>query len=137
MILMAESDDAKLIEDLAQTMAGRGYLLPHHALMAVALPGMLEDYDRLYRSVAQTPRHLSPYQREAIWLAILATREESLGTHHVARFLEAGGNAAEVDALLAIAGLANGAVVFGFASQRWSPHVPGSDFESAGTRAVQ
>ena len=123
--------------DLARTREGRGYLLPHHGLMAIALPEVLEDYDRLYRSVALTARHLSVYEREAIWLAILATREEGLGTHHVAKFLDAGGVNEEMDALLAIAGLARGADVFEFARNRWAPHAEGSMFETAGIRALE
>ena len=38
----------QLEEHLEEIRRKRGYLLPHHGLMATALPGMLEDYDRTF-----------------------------------------------------------------------------------------
>ena len=124
-------------DDLAEAAEKRGYLLPHHGLMAVALPGMLEDYDRLYQSVATTPRHLDLLQREAIWLAVLAARDESLGTHHVARYRDAGGEDSDLGALLAIAALARGAGAFVFAGRHWQAHASGLEAESAWAGAVE
>lgn len=122
--------DVKDLEKiLRETRQRRGYLLPHHGLMALALPGMLEDYDRLYSSVAVRARHLDDHAREFIWLAVLAARDEALGTHHVARFQESDGSAVEVEAAVAIASFVRGAGAFRFAGRHWRPHLP--EFDAA------
>ena len=64
-------DVQELERHLDDVRRKRGYLLPHHGLMATALPGMLEDYDRLYTSLALTPRHLDRLEHEAVWLVVL------------------------------------------------------------------
>jgi alkylhydroperoxidase/carboxymuconolactone decarboxylase family protein YurZ len=120
--------DVKELEQLLrETGRRRGYLLPHHGLMAVALPGMLEDYDRLYASVATTARELDEHAREFVWLAVLAARDEALGTHHVARFRAAGGTAGQVGDALAIAAIARGAGAYAFAERHWAAHLPDLD----------
>lgn len=117
-------DVSELERTLREARDRRGYLLPHHGLMAVALPGMLEDYDRLYASVATTARRLDEHAREFVWLTVLAARDEALGTHHLARFRDAGGTVGQIGDALAVAAIARGAGACEFAERCWSPHVP-------------
>jgi alkylhydroperoxidase/carboxymuconolactone decarboxylase family protein YurZ len=118
-------------EDMAARLARirdrRGYLLPHHGLMAVSMPGMLDAYDDLYSSIAFEPHALSRHNHEFVWLAVLITQHEVLGTHHIARFHEAGGTDAELADVLSIAAVAGGGHLYRFVDQHWMPHLPGLD----------
>jgi len=120
-----------LEERLAAVRAKRGYLLPHHGLMAVALPGMLEDYDRLYASLALTPRHLDRRDHETVWLALLVAVREPLGTHHLARFREAGGSMEGLTAAVRVAAFCQGAPAWCFVESAWSPHLDDFDARTA------
>lgn len=124
-----DTDDrlAALERELEQVRAERGYLLPHHGLMATALPGMLEDYDRLYHSLALTPRHLDRVDHEIVWLTVLIAVNESLGTHHLARYRDAGGDPDRVPDIVNLAGFCRGATVWTFVADAWRPHLPDFD----------
>jgi len=126
--------DAK--DGLEAVRARRGYLLPHHGLMATALPGMLEDYDRLYGALALTPRHLDRREHESVWLAVLMAVNEALGTHHIARFRDAGGTDREVADLVALSAFVRGAGTFTFVARHWSPHLEGLDPERRYTEGL-
>ena len=78
---------------LSDIHAKRGYLLPHHGLMAISAPHLLERYDSRYSVLALEERHLSRHAHEFVWLGVLISCEESLGSHHVKRFVDAGGDA--------------------------------------------
>ena len=56
--------------------AKRGYLLPHHGLMAISTPHLLERYDSLYSALALEERHLSRQAHEFVWLGVLISCEE-------------------------------------------------------------
>ena len=119
------ADDIEL--SLAKVHEERGYLLPHHGLMAVALPGMLESYDRLYHDLALTPRHLSRLDHEIVWLGVLIAVNEALGTHHIARFRDAGGDESLLPDIMSLAAWSAGASVWTFVEGAWSPHLPDFD----------
>ena len=74
----------------------RGYLLPHHGLLALSAPNLLQHYDQLYSSLTLTDRYLDRHDHEFVWLGVLMSTQEALGTHHVQRFLNAGGTVDEV-----------------------------------------
>ncbi|MEE4172861.1 MAG: hypothetical protein V2I57_01255 [Xanthomonadales bacterium] len=120
-------DAQELERHLDDVRRKRGYLLPHHGLMATALPGMLEDYDRLYTSLALTPRHLERLDHEVVWLVVLIAVNESLGTHHLARYREAGGDSSSLRDIIALAGFCRGASAWGFVADSWSAHLPDLD----------
>jgi alkylhydroperoxidase/carboxymuconolactone decarboxylase family protein YurZ len=124
----AEISTQALTESLRTVRDKRGYLLPHHGLMAVALPGMLDDYDRLYTSLALTPRHLNRHQHEYVWLAVLIAMNEALGTHHIERFHAAGGRAEELAEITALAAFLRGATAYRFVEESWQQHLP--EFEA-------
>ena len=109
---------------LSDIHAKRGYLLPHHGLMAISTPDLLERYDSLYSTLALTERHLSRHAHEFIWLGVLISCEESLGSHHVKRFVDAGGDAAHLGLATAISAMAKGSEGYLFVEDHWVPHLP-------------
>lgn len=121
---MQPDDLAKFLQ---QVQAKRGYLLPHHGLMAVSSPEMLEAYDSLYTSIALTERVLSRHAHEFVWMGVLIATDEILGTHHIKRFRDAGGTDAELAAATAITALAKGCPAYHFVNDYWLPHLPDFD----------
>ncbi|GIR71027.1 MAG: hypothetical protein CM15mP74_22780 [Halieaceae bacterium] len=103
--------------------AKRGYLLPHHGLMAISTPHLLERYDSLYSTLALEERHLSRHAHEFVWLGVLISCEESLGSHHVKRFVDAGGDAAHLGLAIAISAMAKGSEGYLFVEDHWVPHL--------------
>ncbi|WP_405234804.1 hypothetical protein [Lentisalinibacter orientalis] len=102
----------------------RGYLLAHHGLMALAGNGLLEAYDALYTRLTLTPGYLSRHEHEFVWMAVLMSLDEPLGTHHIPRYLEAGGSREEFDGILAITALAKGVSCYQFVEENWLDHLP-------------
>ena len=108
---------------LSNIYAERGYLLPHHGLMAISTPHLLERYDSLYSAIALEERHLSRHAHEFVWLGVLISCEESLGSHHIKRFLDAGGDAANLGLATAISAMARGSDGYLFVEDHWVPHL--------------
>jgi alkylhydroperoxidase/carboxymuconolactone decarboxylase family protein YurZ len=100
--------------------AKRGYLLPHHGLMALAFPELLAGYDAAYTALALSDRFLSHHDREFVWLAMLAATDEALATHHIAKLREAGGTDQTIGQAFAAAAWALGAEAHDFAARAWS-----------------
>ena len=122
-------DENELGRYLDQIRGKRGYLLPHHGLMAVSMPQLLETYDALYTTLALTPRHLSRHDHEFVWLGILIAKDEIIGTHHIKRFHEGGGTNDELDDVLAVTAFARGCRAYHFVNQHWMAHLPDIDPE--------
>ncbi|WP_439496010.1 carboxymuconolactone decarboxylase family protein [Bosea sp. (in: a-proteobacteria)] len=120
----AMSDSAALSERLSAVRAKRGYLLPHHGLMAISAPALLDAYDAAYTAIALTDRTLSHHDREFVWLAILIATDEAIATHHIAKFRAAGGSDAEVEVILTLTALALGFEAYRFVDRHWLPHLP-------------
>jgi alkylhydroperoxidase/carboxymuconolactone decarboxylase family protein YurZ len=129
-------DAAELERRLADVRAKRGYLLPHHGLLALSAPRLLEAYDAAYTALALDRRVLDEHDRELVWLAILIATDEAIATHHIAKFKAAGGTNEEVEAVLRLTALAVGATTYGFVERHWLPHLPGLDLDAAHGRAV-
>ena len=117
---MSASTLAELEARLREVRAKRGYLLPHHGLMALAFPKLLAGYDAAYTALALDDRVLSHHDREFVWLGVLAATDERVATHHIAKFRAAGGTDATIGAAFAAAALAIGAEAFDFAARDWS-----------------
>jgi alkylhydroperoxidase/carboxymuconolactone decarboxylase family protein YurZ len=128
---------ADLEARLAAVKAKRGYLLPHHGLMALAFPKLLEGYDAAYTAMALDDRILSHHDREFVWLAVLATTDEALATHHIAKFRAAGGTDAGIGAAFAAAAFAIGAAAFDFAARDWSRQLAPFDPRAAYLEALR
>ena len=82
----------EISEQLRAIRAKRGYLLPHHGLMAVTDPQLLSAYDATYTALTLAERELSRHDHETVWLAIFIATDEALATHHIPKFLDAGGS---------------------------------------------
>jgi len=111
---------AALEARLAGVKAKRGYLLPHHGLLALTFPRLLEGYDAAYSAMALDDRVLSHHDREFVWLAVLA----------------ATGDDALIGAAFAATALAIGAEAFDFAAHRWGAQLAPFDPRAAYLEAV-
>ncbi|MBX6374152.1 MAG: hypothetical protein IRZ13_07920 [Acetobacteraceae bacterium] len=109
---------------LEEFRARRGYLLPHQGAMAAALPELQDAYGVMYRALTLEQRHLSPFEKEFVWLAILIGCEEHVGTHHVHLFYETGGTERQAEAAFRLAAWAAGAKSFAFLDRHWQGHFP-------------
>jgi alkylhydroperoxidase/carboxymuconolactone decarboxylase family protein YurZ len=124
---MSADPTAVALDRLRGVKEKRGYLLPHHGLLAITAPALLEGYDACYSALTLTPRLLPERDKEFIWLCILIVREEFLASQHLAKFRRAGGTDAEVETAVRLATLARGAVATHFISEHWQHHMPGYD----------
>ncbi len=115
----------------------RGYLLPHHGLLALAFPDLLAGYDAAYSALALADRVLSHHDREFVWLAVLAATDEALATHHIAKFRAAGGSEAGIEAAFAACAWAIGAAAHDFAARDWAAPLAPWDPHSAYLRGVR
>lgn len=97
-----------------------GFVLPHHGLMAAALPELHAAYEAMYRALTLERRHLAPLARESVWLAILSACQEPVGTHHLAKFRGTGGTEAQALAIFRLAGWAAGAPRFATLDGAWA-----------------
>ena len=66
--------DTELEAFLKAIRSKRGYLLPHHGLMAISMPQLLNAYDELYTTIALTERQLSRHDHEFVWMGVLIAR---------------------------------------------------------------
>ena len=121
---MSADDLSQLLESVREK---RGYLLPHHGLMAASMPALLEAYDGLYTALTLTERQLSRHDHEYVWLAILIATDEARATHHIPKFREAGGTDEELASILQLTALALGGSAYRFVDAYWRPHWPGLD----------
>jgi alkylhydroperoxidase/carboxymuconolactone decarboxylase family protein YurZ len=122
-------DAAEVERRLAEVRAKRGYLLPHHGLLAIAAPALLAGYDAAYTALTLTPRQMSEHAKEFVWIAVLVACDEAIATHHIAKFRAAGGSDAEIELAVRLAGFAEGAPCFAFAAEKWQRHLPAYDRE--------
>lgn len=126
---MDDTDD--LQARLAHIREKRGYLLPHHGLLATASPALLDAYDTVYSAFALTPGQTPRRDHEAIWIAVLTANEQPVATHHLARFQAEGGTDEEIAALLALTALTCGFPCWRFVQQHWQGHLPALDVREA------
>ena len=103
---------------LGARRAGRNYVLAHHGAMAAALPALHAAYDTMYAALGQGGR-LDAFEREFVWVCILAAAREPVGTHHAAQFVAAGGTAAQARVALQLAGYAHAAGTLRMAEEHW------------------
>lgn len=109
---------------LAEVRARRGYLLPHQGPMAAALPDLQDAYFVMYKSLTLTERHLDNFEKEFVWLCILAAAEEHIGTHHVQLFNESGATADQARAAWRLTAWAMGAKAYAFLDKHWQRYFP-------------
>lgn len=122
---------AEVERRLSEVRAKRGYLLPHHGLLAIAAPRLLAGYDAAYTALTLEPRHMAEHDKEFVWLAVLVACDEAIATHHIRKFRDAGGTDAEIELAIRLAAFAEGAPRFAFAAEKWQRHLPAYDRERA------
>jgi alkylhydroperoxidase/carboxymuconolactone decarboxylase family protein YurZ len=122
---------------LARIRDKRGYLLPHHGLLAVAEPVLLDAYDATYTALTLTPRALDLRHKEIVWLVILVSTGEAIATHHIDRLKRGGGTQADLEAAVALAAWADGASRFSFVDAHWAPHLDDYDAARAYRRGLE
>jgi alkylhydroperoxidase/carboxymuconolactone decarboxylase family protein YurZ len=110
-------------EALTKLREKRGYLLPHHGLLAVAEPDLLTAYDATYTALTLVDRALTERDKEIVWLTILVSTNEAIATHHIDRLHKCGGTDADLEAALALAAWSEGSAHFRFVEQNWGPHL--------------
>lgn len=118
-----------MTDDLRQRLerlrAARGFLLPHHGALAAGAPALHDAYLAMYRELTVAPRILSPLDRECVWLGILVTAREGIGTHHLELFRRHGGTTAMAESLITLAGIAPAFDALTFAADQWAAFLPG------------
>lgn len=110
----------RALEDIR---AKRGYLLPHHGLLAVSAPGLLTAYDATYTEMTLKPRAMAEREKEIVWMIVLVSTQEAIATHHIDRLVKGGGTTSDVSAALALAAWAEGAKMHKFVGDHWGPHL--------------
>jgi len=110
---------------LAEFRERRGYVMPHQGVMAAALPWLLDGYGVMYRALTLESHHLSPLEREFVWLALLVSAGEHIGTHHVDLFYRCGGTEEQAGAAFRLAAFAAGASAYEMLDLHWQGHFPG------------
>lgn len=92
--------------------------------MAAALPDLQDAYGVMYRALTLTERHLDPFEKEFVWLAILTAADEHVGTHHVDLFYRTGGTERQAEAAFRLVAWARGAATFAFLDRHWQGYFP-------------
>ena len=109
---------------LAEFRARRGYLMPHQGAMAAALPDLQDAYGVMYKALTLAERHLDPFEKEFVWLAILTAADEHVGTHHVDLFFRTGGTGRQAEAAFRLVAWSRGASTFAFLGEHWQGYFP-------------
>ncbi len=127
---MPEIDPSDFTKRLSAVRRKRGFLLPHHGLMALLSQEVLDGYDAAYTALALSRKLLDDHDRETVWLAVLIATDEAIATHHIRKYLDAAGDIAGFAAINRLTAAALGASSFDFVSSHWLAHLP--DFDPRG-----
>ncbi len=130
-VRMTDEPLPELEQRLVAVRAKRGYLLPHHGLLALVFPDLLAGYDAAYSAMALADRVLSHHDREFVWFAVLGATDESVATHHIAKLRKAGGTDETIAAAFAACAGAIGGAAYDFAARDWSAALQPFDPKSA------
>jgi len=125
------SSEAEVQAILQEVKAKRGYLLPHHGLLALTAPRLARAYDEAYTALTLDKRALDEFEKEFVWLPILIATDEAIATHHIAKFKAAGGTTAHAELCLRLAAFARGARDYRFVGRHWAGLLPGFVQETA------
>lgn len=104
---------------LASIRSERGYTLSFHEVLARIDPAYLAAYADFYRAITLTERHLSPAERECVWITLLVAAREEVGTIHVERAETAGVTRGRIDAFVTLAAVADAWEALEFVAEAW------------------
>ena len=116
------ADDVR--ERLEGFRARRGYVLPHQGAMAAALHDLQDVYGTVYKTLTVDRHHLSEFEREFIWIALLTAAKGAIGTHHIDLFFKTGGTDAMAQAAFRLVAWAQGIETFRFLEDHWERYFP-------------
>lgn len=105
--------------------AKRGYVLEHHGALAASSPELHDAYNTMYAALTLGERHLDPFEKEFVWLAVLLATRQAVGTHHLDLFLRHGGTEAQAETAFRLVGYAGAADGFAFVTRHWGEYFPG------------
>lgn len=108
------------IDILEVLRAKRGYLLPYHKMLAAHDPALLKRYDDFYEKLTLDRNLLSPRWKEFVWIAILATAREGVGSLHLDRAQLAGLTREEMEAALSLSALSESFPALLFGMDNWA-----------------
>ena len=135
MSILASPEEAR--NRLEGVKAKRGYLLPHHGLLALTAPKLLTAYDEAYTALTLEPRTLDNHSKEMVWIAILVAANEGIASHHLKYLRNAGGTEEEIAVAIRLAAFGRSAPSFRFVEAQWQEHIPGFNRESAYCSALE
>jgi len=115
----------------------RGYVLPSHAVLAVAAPKLMAAYEDVYREITYTFQALTPLEKNFVWLVVIGCAETPTGAHHLTDFLQAGGTRPQVAAAAHLALLAIGARALDTIAPGWHQAMPEFDGHDAYFGAIE
>lgn len=115
---------AEVRKRLEAFRARRGYLLPHQGAMAAALPALQDVYPLVYKTLTLDLHHLSEFEREFVWLALLTAADEAIGTHHINLFFQTGGTDRLAEAVFRLVAWSRGVETYQFLEKHWQPYFP-------------
>jgi len=104
---------------LDMIQAKRGYLLPFHKMLAVHDPELLRRYDHFYEKMTLEQNVLTPFEKEFVWIAILAAAREGVGSLHLDRAKIAGLSRSEMEQAVSLAAMAESFPAFFFGIEKW------------------
>ena len=104
---------------LAKALDARGYLLAYHRMLCTYDPGLMAAYDNYYRELTLLERAFTYFEREVVWLVLLASAREAYGDIHMPRAEESGLNRDQIHDCMALAGVAEAFPALDF-SKSWS-----------------
>ena len=121
---------------IAGIKARRGYVIPSHAVLAIAAPDLLDAYEGVYGAITYTTRRLTAFEKNFVWLLVIICAETPTGAHHVKDFLDAGGTAAQLDAAAHLGMIAAGVKSLELVGGSWTSVAPGFTANDAYDRAI-
>ena len=113
--------------EYANILRERGFMLPHHRLLATFDPDLFKASSSYYDELAMKDRALSRHDRKFVWVVILISMCERIPVHHLRQFMAAGGTAGMIETALRVAAFANGAAQYAFLAQEWGSEAPWYD----------
>ncbi|WP_169457905.1 hypothetical protein [Ottowia thiooxydans] len=92
--------------------------------MAAALPELQDVYGTIYKTLTLDLHHLSEFEREFVWLALLTAAKEKIGKHHIQLFFQHGGTDRLAEAAFRLVAWSQGVDAYKFLEAHWEGYFP-------------
>jgi len=113
----------EIVDRLNDFRRRRGYVNPQQGPMAAALPAVFDGYQVFYKALVLDEKHLTPLEKEFVWLVLLCAVNE-LGMHHLKLFFENGGTTAQANAAFRLAAWVSSVKSLTFVEKSWQSYFP-------------